>query len=278
MEILMKIGPILVPCDFSASSLAALRFASELAARYTAQLIVLTILDSAQSEEKAQEEVLKGQFGQAATVCSANGLKIRQLISRGKFVPVVLETIAKEKIGLVVLGTKGSRGWDGLFMGSHAEKIVRTSPVPVIAVRGESHLDQVRNIVVPCNMAEDENKAAKGIKDLQLLLHAHVHLLYVNILGTENEDEPLKQLREYGARLGLVNYTVNVSYAASETEGILHFAAEIGADMIAIATHGEKSPAKMYSPSIAADVVNHGRVLTWTCPIGRSPGLMAMDG
>lgn len=274
----MKIGPILVPCDFSASSLAALRFASELAARYTAQLIVLTILDSAQSEEKAQEEVLKGQFGQAATVCSANGLKIRQLISRGKFVPVVLETIAKEKIGLVVLGTKGSRGWDGLFMGSHAEKIVRTSPVPVIAVRGESHLDQVRNIVVPCNMAEDENKAAKGIKDLQLLLHAHVHLLYVNILGTENEDEPLKQLREYGARLGLVNYTVNVSYAASETEGILHFAAEIGADMIAIATHGEKSPAKMYSPSIAADVVNHGRVLTWTCPIGRSPGLMAMDG
>jgi nucleotide-binding universal stress UspA family protein len=278
MENLMKIGAILVPCDFSASSLAALRFASELAARYTTQLIVLTILDSAQSEEKAQEEVLKGRFGQAAAALSANGLKIRQLISRGKFVPVVLETIAKEKIGLVVLGTKGSRGWDGLFMGSHAEKIVRTSPVPVIAVRGESHLDQVRNIVVPCNMAEDENKAAKGIKGLQMLLQAQVHLLYVDTIGTGNEDKPLIQLREYGARLGFENYTVNVSYAASETEGILHFAAEIGADMIAMATHGEKSPAKMYSPSIAADVVNHGRLLTWTCPIGRSPGLMAMDG
>lgn len=274
----MKIGAILVPCDFSAPSLAALRFASELAARNAAPMIVLTILDSAQSEGKAQEEVLKGQFGQVAAVWSANGLKIRQLISRGKFVPAVLETIAKEKIGLVVLGTKGSRGWGGFFMGSHAEKIVRTSPVPVIAVRGESNLDQVRNIVVPCNMAENENKAAKGIKDLQMLLHAQLHLLYVNTLGTENEDELLKQLREYGARLGFGNYTVNVSYAASETEGILHFAAEIGADMIAMATHGEKSPAKMYSPSIAADVVNHGRILTWTCPIGRSPDLMATGG
>jgi hypothetical protein len=111
-----------------------------------------------------------------------------------------------------------------------------------------------------------------------MLLHAQVHLLYVYTTEAENESELLKKLDDYGAGIGFKNYTVNVTYAAGETEGILHFATAIGADMIAMAIHGEKSPTEMYGPSIAADVVNHGRVLTWTCPIWRSPALLPEGG
>jgi nucleotide-binding universal stress UspA family protein len=40
-----------------------------------------------------------------------------------------------EAIQLIVIGTHGRRGVDRLFLGSDAEQIVRTAPVPVLLVR-----------------------------------------------------------------------------------------------------------------------------------------------
>tara|TARA_R110000824_G_scaffold399102_1_gene604037 strand:- start:86061 stop:86531 length:471 start_codon:yes stop_codon:yes gene_type:complete len=44
----------------------------------------------------------------------------------------------KWKADLIVLGTHGRRGMKRLVMGSDAEEIVRTSPVPILLVRSKS--------------------------------------------------------------------------------------------------------------------------------------------
>jgi nucleotide-binding universal stress UspA family protein len=43
----------------------------------------------------------------------------------------------KWRADLIVIGTHGRRGVSRLVMGSDAEQIVRTSPVPVMLVRGK---------------------------------------------------------------------------------------------------------------------------------------------
>ncbi|MCU7375739.1 universal stress protein [Paucibacter sp. O1-1] len=40
---------------------------------------------------------------------------------------------------------------------------------------------------------------------------------------------------------------------------------EIDADMIAMTTHGSRDLGHLYTFSVAADVVNHAHLLTWTC-------------
>ncbi len=50
--------------------------------------------------------------------------------------PVIVEFAEKWPADLIVIGTHGRRGIRRLVMGSDAEYVVRTTPVPVLLVRG----------------------------------------------------------------------------------------------------------------------------------------------
>lgn len=48
---------------------------------------------------------------------------------------LILEYIDDEEIDLVVMGTHGRRGIERYVLGSVTERVLRLSPVPVLAVR-----------------------------------------------------------------------------------------------------------------------------------------------
>ena len=48
----------------------------------------------------------------------------------------VLEQVKKWGADLIVIGTHGRRGVGRMLLGSDAEQVVRTAPVPVLLVRG----------------------------------------------------------------------------------------------------------------------------------------------
>ena len=54
----------------------------------------------------------------------------------------------------------------------------------------------------------------------------------------------------------LENYTVNIYNDVVEEDGIIYFARDIDADMIALSTHGRSGLMHLLSGSIAEDVVN----------------------
>ena len=61
--------------------------------------------------------------------------------SSGKILPYVqtvaekiIEYIEDQKIDLVIMGTHGRKGMDKIIFGSVAERVVKTSPVPVMVV------------------------------------------------------------------------------------------------------------------------------------------------
>jgi hypothetical protein len=51
---------------------------------------------------------------------------------------------------------------------------------------------------------------------------------------------------------------------AYETDGIISFAHEVNADLIAMATHGRRGLLHLLTGSVAEDVVNHVDCLMWT--------------
>ncbi|MCF2444090.1 universal stress protein [Dyadobacter sp. CY345] len=263
---------ILVPCNFSSQVETAFKFALEIAAVREAQIIVLTVLKEFDSNKLNEAENLKFQitenenrFKILLEKQAMNRVKVTHLLRSGKITPLILSIIDEEEIDLVIMGTHGSRGWDEFFMGSNIEKIVRTSPVPVFAVKNSTSIRSVHNIVFPVSLNPGNGSLVEKVKDLQKLFRARIHLLRINTGTSKKDSGTLQKLAEFAERNTLSNFTVNVRSSEDVKHGIIDFAREINADMITMATHGNRDLNHLYAPSIAADVVNHAGLLIWTC-------------
>jgi len=143
------IRKILVPTDFSEHSALALNYAIDLARRYDAALTLLhvyPVVNYAAAEGFAlyTPEQLAKLISQLTTQLraieddarSAGAAQISSVMEQGDAYQEILEQA--NAFDLVVMGTHGRTGLKHALMGSVAEKLVRTSPCPVLTVRSHS--------------------------------------------------------------------------------------------------------------------------------------------
>lgn len=139
----MLASTILVPTDLSERSLAAVRYAAALATRLGAEMILTINVNL--PERAALEEVAAA--GEAAVpdtarrvlreigVAEAPGVTVSVDVRERDFpAEGILAAIDETNAELVVVGSHGRGGLTRLLLGSVAEKIVRSSPVPVLVV------------------------------------------------------------------------------------------------------------------------------------------------
>jgi nucleotide-binding universal stress UspA family protein len=140
------IRKILVPTDFSEHSTLALTYAVDLAKRYDASVTLLhvyPVVNYAAAEGFAlyTPEQLAKLITQLTTQLRASEAQAREsgaqqvdsAMEQGDAYQEILEHAAG--YDLIVMGTHGRTGLKHALMGSVAEKIVRTSPCPVLTVR-----------------------------------------------------------------------------------------------------------------------------------------------
>jgi nucleotide-binding universal stress UspA family protein len=93
-------------------------------------------------------------------------------------------------------------------------------------------------------------------------LGAKKHLLFVNLpnekFKTTSEMDALANNFLMSAE-GNVDRLINVNFVCAKTveDGILSFSNALGADLIALITHGRKGLAHVFSGSISEDISNH---------------------
>ena len=141
------ISRILVPIDFSACSTAALDYAVALAKPLNADLILIHVIEPfpynviegltfvdygarLTSETQALLDTLsKRPLKEKLSVAThlTGGVPFREIIYMAE----------REKADLIVMGTHGRTGFDHLFTGSVAEKVVRLASCPVLTIRSE---------------------------------------------------------------------------------------------------------------------------------------------
>lgn len=139
---------ILVATDFSEPSSVALAYGRELAKSYRATLHVLHVVENVMGHYSPeigltspvlQEKIEAVAHRDLETLVSADDrqmLDIKLLVQRGPTVAGGIEDYARaQSIDLVVVGTHGRSGIQRVLMGSVAERVVRTAPCPVLAVR-----------------------------------------------------------------------------------------------------------------------------------------------
>jgi nucleotide-binding universal stress UspA family protein len=139
----IQLKNILFATDFSPAATAALPYAAGLATRFGANLFALHVRSTpiinqvappeswpalekaAEEEEQERRQLLRNSVPGIETTC---------LTEDGDVWTKLQAVMQREKIDLVVIGTRGRSGIGKLLLGSVAEKIFREAPCPVLTV------------------------------------------------------------------------------------------------------------------------------------------------
>ncbi len=283
---------ILVPYDFSTEADNALAFACGLAAKKESKVKLLHVIEIPTTHS------LGTMGGAVEPNYELDQIYVVELVEKRKKQMAALEEkysnapfpfqtklifgnpyagisreISEIKADLVVMGSKGSSGLEELLIGSNTEKVVRHAICPVITIKDQRNPENIKNIVFASDFEDttDEDttdKVINKIKKLQETLEAKLVLVKINTPSMfENSRQSLKKIKEYVVKHDLKNVDIEVFNSSSEEEGIIEFAEEIDADMIAMATHGRTGFLHLISGSIAEDVVNHAKRPVWTMKV-----------
>lgn len=152
---MLPIKRIMCPTDFSEPSHEALKVASELAAHFGAQLLLIHIApeiplpawaDDALKDRDAYEPGLS-DFEEALHTNAQRELhdvikrlvpaeiESRAIVGRGDAANEIVRIAEGEHVGLIIISTHGMTGWRQIAFGSVAERVVRQSSRPVLTIR-----------------------------------------------------------------------------------------------------------------------------------------------
>ncbi|MBN9118289.1 MAG: universal stress protein [Planctomycetes bacterium] len=146
---MISIRRILVPTDFSDCALPAVRYAAELADKFSAELILLYVVpdavlalpDAVMPTPTPAADL--GELTEAGKQGLANLIAAEKLEPRHPRPEVRIGSPAAEIVAaakdlhadLVCVGTHGRGGLARVILGSVAEMVVRQAPCPVLTVR-----------------------------------------------------------------------------------------------------------------------------------------------
>ncbi|KAB1194574.1 universal stress protein [Haloferax sp. MBLA0076] len=139
---------ILFPTDGSECADAALDHALDHAEMYDATIHALYVADVREVGHAAPAVSLgkvrdalhdsgRDVLERVARTARAAGIDVETTVTEGTPESEILEFADRDDIDLVVMGTHGRSGLDRYLIGSVAERVVRSSPVPVLTVRQE---------------------------------------------------------------------------------------------------------------------------------------------
>lgn len=143
-------GPVVFATDLSAASRPAFRAALAWAGRCGGRLDVVHVLTPPspfvvfegmvaptwQQLEARARHVAGKRMARLATVATRSGVRVHTHLSSGTPEEEVARFARRRQAELVVIGTHGRTGMGRAFMGSVAERIIRSAGCPVLTVRG----------------------------------------------------------------------------------------------------------------------------------------------
>lgn len=138
-----KIEKLFVPTDFSTCSQEAITYAAFLAGQLNATILLTHILepisyplDFAMIESVDYDQIKTVQaLDRIARSWRQKGIQIETHLFKGDPVTEIVKKAKDLECDLIVMGTHGRTGMAHLMMGSVAERIIRTSSIPVLTVR-----------------------------------------------------------------------------------------------------------------------------------------------
>ena len=258
----------IVPIDFSVDSLKGLKWAILFSKKQTINVQMVYVLTNSTNFQphvvEQEHEYAETQFNKLVKEFSpqlGNQSKLRYIIKKGKVYREVVNQADSYQNAVVSASTHGASGFEELFIGSNAMKIMAATEQPVYTLRTMVP-DDVKKIVVPVKLEVNTRQKAPFAAELAELFGAELHVI---ILSTTSNKRDLIRLEAYSNQM--VNYfkarklnTVAKTLVGDNMSALTcNYAEAVNADLITVMSN-EKDKWNIFLGSYLHQMVNSAPV------------------
>lgn len=263
---------ILVPIDFSSEAENAAKVAASIARKTGSEIFLVhmlelpvTTIDPAEMNTISSEpqiiyfmKLAHEKFDKFKKLPFFKGLRVIETIQFQHAFSGIINESEKNNIDLIVMGSQGASGLQEMFIGSNTEKVVRRSKVPVLVIKKDIEEFIVNDFIFASDFNKESKSTFHRVIDFAKLFDAKVHLLYINTIHNFNTSKNIEaRISDFMKDFDFSNYTTNIYNDISIEKGILSFARDIDADLIALNTHGRSGLSQLFNGSIGQELANH---------------------
>lgn len=156
---------------------------------------------------------------------------------------------------LIIMGSKGHSDFEEILIGSNTEKVVRNSKTPVLVVKQDDEKFKPKKLVFASSFKQENKEAFEKFLDFAGKFNSQIHLLKINTPRKfESTSETKEQINNFIKDYNLPKHTVNVYNDSSIEKGVLNFSKDVGADVIAMSTHGRSGLSHLFNNSVTKNL------------------------
>ena len=250
---------ILVPIGFSEQSMVALGQAFNLAKIKNSEVVLLYVIEDNHSMfdifttneidyEKIKVRVLSKLKEIASEYSDKYGVEVDSMVAKGSVYEKICEVADMISSDLIVMGTNGApKGITKKFIGSNAEKVVRSSNCPVVTIKGKQHKDGCDNIILPLDLEKETKEKVTYAIEYARYWNSTIRIVSVVLKGNDKVknhlQRNLQQVHEFITNAG-VSCTSELLVGEKKrtlSDVVLDYEKKFESDLIMIMTKKEES-------------------------------------
>ena len=272
---------IVVPLDGSPTAAAALPAARTLAKAAQADVLLVRVAPATDEGPEQGRQVAEAErsLARVATELAGAELRVSTQVRHGAAAEEIVGATREQHGDAVVMATHGRSGLPRALLGSVAERVVASSPVPVLLVRpGGQRMTRLETLLVPVDGTPGGALALSAAIGLARAAGARIVLLEVAVpvplwlfaseggaLLAANVDPSWDTQAQEAAATYVGGLARRIGQTGLEAEGraeigdptavVAATADQVGADLVVMSTHALTGPARAVLGSVAGGVV-----------------------
>ena len=265
---------ILVPIGFTDQSLVALQQAVIVAKHTNSELFLLSVVEMPtalqkifsdyEEKQKQFKQKLRENLVELSNKYCESVSNVKCLVSSGKIYEEITDVAESVGASLIIMGTDGTpKDIKKKFIGSNANKVVRSAPCPVITIKGKSISNACDMIALPLDLNKETREKVTNAIQFARFFNSEIRAFSVSFVNDDDSTKNklnrfLSQVSEFITSKGVKCSTelVEISSSASFSGSIVKYSEDINADLIMIMTKGEENLDLNFLGSNARKLIN----------------------
>lgn len=265
---------ILIPIDYSVFSTSAVKTGAYIAKKTDAYVHLLNIACAPEdwekisaSQQRKYPEIERNMAEAEIKLLKYSENPIFNLdktitrVTGGSPFKQIVQYAEKNKIDLIILGAHGISDNDGLFIGSTAQRVLRTAPCLVLSVKKNFNPIALKRILFASDFEEDGiGSSFKPIKNFATDIHAKIDFAFINTPQNFLDSDTIEnRIKNFSAYQRDIKPHAFIRNDYTKEGGILNVSKKIKSNVIALVTHNRRSK-KNYAIGVTETILFHSGV------------------